>query len=130
MDSLVSGTVELVLGLCATIVCGLTLAVGNPMCLIATILRCVVVEEIDRSPLANSMPIRVSGRCTLDWSSQNIGSYVEVRFKDVFWYGIRHPCLLPMCLLAHIVKSFVCYLDLFLFVVVRECFAYFVEYLK
>ena len=22
-------------------------------------------------------------------------SYVEVRFKNVFWYGIRYPCPLP-----------------------------------
>ena len=34
-----------------------------------------VVREIDRSPLANSMHIRVTGRYTVDWSGQGIGSY-------------------------------------------------------
>ena len=58
VDSLVSGTVELVFRLCATY--GL----------------CVSCEEIDRSPLANSMPIRVTGRCTVDWSGQGVGSYI------------------------------------------------------
>ena len=32
-------------------------------------------EEIDRSPLANSMHIRVTGRYTVDWSGQGVGSY-------------------------------------------------------
>ena len=48
---------------------------------------CVVVREIDRSPLANSMPIRVTGLCTVDWSSQNIGSYVEIQIKEHFPLG-------------------------------------------
>jgi len=74
VDSLVSGTVELVFRLCATY--GL---LGTYKGKVANHARnaplCVSCEEIDRSPLANSMPIRVTGRCTDCWSSNGFGTY-------------------------------------------------------
>jgi len=46
-------------------------------------------REIDRSPLANSMRIRVTGRCTDCWSSNGIKFHAYPCYRTVHWLLVK-----------------------------------------